>query len=355
MQRKKDQHYVPKFYLKNFSKNKKSLGMLRRSGFRVVEYASINQIAYRDYMYGKDGFLEEWLSKCERKWSQVIRYFFLGDDSECANPSEYYQLLLHFVIISLARTAKVADSYRLLFDNFKKMFDETEASGGALAFNREEFFADYDIPNNLPIDVANNLLNILSDLKPLTIINESGRGFITSDNPVTLYNPLYARRNYRVNYGLGSGGIVIFLPLSPTICFRLYDLEVYDEKSVDGSNIIIRSKNQINELNRLFTKNAYEAIYWGANVDVDYARRIGKEFQTPKSPVEEWPIKGSPHSIIRFGTESIFKHYQIPYLKIKDKYLSMQLPHHLGGLSRNYAQMVEEEYQRKIDFEWRNS
>lgn len=43
--------------------------MLRKSGFRVVEYASIKQVAYRDYMYGRDGVIEEWLSKCEGKWS----------------------------------------------------------------------------------------------------------------------------------------------------------------------------------------------------------------------------------------------------------------------------------------------
>lgn len=113
MQNKKDQHYVPRFYLKNFSKNKKSLGMLRKSGFRVVEHASIKQVAYRDYMYGRDGVIEEWLSKCEGKWSQVVRYLLVDDDTECTEPLEYYLLLLHFVQISLVRTAK--NSRRLSF------------------------------------------------------------------------------------------------------------------------------------------------------------------------------------------------------------------------------------------------
>lgn len=113
MQNKKDQHYVPRFYLKNFSKNKKSLGMLRKSVFRVVEYASIKQVAYRDYMYGRDGVIEEWLSKCEGKWSQVVRYLLVEDDTEFTEPLEYYLLLLHFVQISLVRTAK--NSRRLSF------------------------------------------------------------------------------------------------------------------------------------------------------------------------------------------------------------------------------------------------
>ncbi len=192
------------------------------------------------------------------------------------------------------------------------MLDETEASRGKLAVSREEFFADYDTPNKISIAVANECFDILVDLKPLTIINESGRGFIISDNPVTLYNLLYARRNYRINYGLGTGGTIIFLPLSPTVCFCLCDPEVYDEKSEDGFNITIKSKNQVNELNKMFAQNAYEAIYWGSGVDADYAKRMGREFRTPKPPVEELPIKGSLHSIIRFGTESIFEYYQIP-------------------------------------------
>lgn len=87
--------------------------MLRKSGFRVVEYASIKQVAYRDYMYGRDGIIEEWLSKCEGKWSQVVRYLLVEDDTECTEPLEYYLLLLHFVQISLVRTAK--NSRRLSF------------------------------------------------------------------------------------------------------------------------------------------------------------------------------------------------------------------------------------------------
>lgn len=140
------------------------------------------------------------------------------------------------------------------------MLDETEASRGKLAVSREEFFADYDTPNKISIAVANECFDILVDLKPLTIINESGRGFIISDNPVTLYNLLYARRNYRINYGLGTGGIIIFLPLSPTVCFCLCDPEVYDEKSEDGFNITIKFKNQVNELNKMFAQNAYTPL-----------------------------------------------------------------------------------------------
>lgn len=352
MQITKDQHYVSRFYLKYFSENKKSVGMLRRSGFRIVEHASIKQVAYRDYMYGKDGELERWLSKCECKWSRVIRYLLGEDDSPCADPLEYYMILLHFVQISLARTAKVADARRELMDYYKTLIDEVEASGGKPAAGVEGLFSDYDAPNKIAIEAASECLDVLTDLKPLTIINESGRGFITSDNPVVLYNLLYARRKYKINYGLGIGGIVIFLPLSPTVCFCLFDPEVYYEKSEDGFTITIRSKNQINELNKLFARNAYEEIFWGKGVDADYAKRMGREFHTPSSSVEEIPIIGSKDSLLRFGTESIFKEYQMPYFRIKDKYLTLQLPRHMGGLHRQNAKNVEAEINIRHGFKW---
>lgn len=87
----------------------------RRQEFTVLGGidASIKQVAYRDYMYGRDGVIEEWLSKCEGKWSQVVRYLLVEDDTKCTEPLEYYLLLLHFVQISLVRTAK--NSRRLSF------------------------------------------------------------------------------------------------------------------------------------------------------------------------------------------------------------------------------------------------
>ena len=89
--------------------------MLRKSGFRVVEYASIKQVAYRDYMYGRDGVIEEWLSKCEGKWSQVVRYLLVEDDTECTEPLEYYLLLVHYGIWVSSSIKDVSYDVKLIY------------------------------------------------------------------------------------------------------------------------------------------------------------------------------------------------------------------------------------------------
>lgn len=42
----------------------------------------------------------------------------------------------------------------------------------------------------------------------------------------------------------------------------------------------------------------------------------------------------------------------ISYLKVKEKYLSMQLPQHMGGLHRKNTQEIEEDYNRRHGFKW---
>lgn len=345
MQITKDQHYVPRFYLKNFSQNRKSIGMLRREGYRLVENASIRQVAYRDYLYGKDGNIENWLSKCEGKWSKVVR-FLLGQAEEAApvDLEEYYALLLHFVAISIARTARVADGTREFMDYLGMMFDEVQASGKELAFDRDEFFEDYDRPNAKSIEIADETIAVLGDLRPLTIINDTTRGFLSTDNPVVQYNLLYTQRNYTVNYGLSSGGLIIFLPLNEKISFCLYDAEVYSTKSLDDATVTISSINQINELNKLFTMNGYDCLFFGKMCEPDYIRSISKFMRAPQSFVREYPILGSKNTILRFGDDSIHKSFQIPIFKIREPYKDIALPDNLGGLQRKSATQFMNEY-----------
>ena len=62
----KNQHFVPQFYLRNFSRadSKKLVGALHLPSGRYVPHAKISDHACDDYFYGKDG-VEEALQKFE--------------------------------------------------------------------------------------------------------------------------------------------------------------------------------------------------------------------------------------------------------------------------------------------------
>lgn len=61
MPSKKNQHFVPRFYLKNFSNDKKKnfIGLFNIDSEVHIENAKLKTQASRDYFYGKDGKVED--------------------------------------------------------------------------------------------------------------------------------------------------------------------------------------------------------------------------------------------------------------------------------------------------------
>jgi hypothetical protein len=65
---KKKNHYVPQFYLRNFSLDKKSIGMYHLPSRKHIQTASIANVVCRDYLYGKTKEIEDWFTKQENKY-----------------------------------------------------------------------------------------------------------------------------------------------------------------------------------------------------------------------------------------------------------------------------------------------
>jgi len=75
MTTKKNQHFVPKFYLRNFSyeMNNKEIGIYNiNTGFSYNK-APIKGQAYKSYFYGKDNDVEDKLSKAEGFTSFIFK------------------------------------------------------------------------------------------------------------------------------------------------------------------------------------------------------------------------------------------------------------------------------------------
>ena len=107
MGNKKNQHYVPKFYLRNFSNNGKNVGLFMPEKNIYRNNASIKSVAYSPFLYGEDGIVEDLLSKIESRWASVIRKI-INNKFDSFNQEEYI-LLYSFIVISKSRTKKEAD------------------------------------------------------------------------------------------------------------------------------------------------------------------------------------------------------------------------------------------------------
>ncbi|MDZ5782390.1 DUF4238 domain-containing protein [Marinococcus luteus] len=193
---KKSNHYVPQFYLKNFSYNRKSVGMYHVERKKYIPHASIKNVACKDYLYGKDGNLEDWFQVVESQASRVISNL-IQTEKFPPKSSDDYKLLLIFILLSEARTLQSADKLEEMLS-----FLANKAAEYVPSLSKEEqedrFAVKSEIPNAPGIDVAVKYFPVIMDLKAILIKTANDRTFMTSDNPVMKYNQMFFQETTQI-------------------------------------------------------------------------------------------------------------------------------------------------------------
>lgn len=331
---KKNHHFVPQFYLRNFSNDNKSMGMFLLDKQKYIPYASIKKTAYREYLYGENGTIENGLANNEGEWSKIINKIIAAEKIDLDDEEEYITLLL-FLTLTEARTSQIADyNNAQISTTANLLFKMKEGKDRDLGVH-------YNIPNLISMQAAAKSTPMLTDLNLLLVINESNRGFITSDNPVVRYNQFFVFRNYYRNYGIGQMGIQLFVPLNPKICLCVYDDVMYSPITKDV--VTIHSGSQINELNKLFLLNAYERIFFNNIQKESYIKSLSKYSKGKKA--FDIPILGARnHYLIPFSHESVKERIKLDFFKINPDLLRIPLPLHMAGPIRPKAEeFIEEE------------
>ncbi len=83
---KNNHHYVPQFYLRNFSHNKKNISMYLKSSRKFIEMANIKGQAYKQHLYGETEDLENTLMTIEHKASIVINKIINELQTQLSHP-----------------------------------------------------------------------------------------------------------------------------------------------------------------------------------------------------------------------------------------------------------------------------
>jgi hypothetical protein len=248
--------------------------MFRYKDRKYIPNASIKSVAYSLFLYGEDGKLENFLSKLEGKWADIIRKILRLELYSLSE--EDVKNLYYFILILKNRTKSVAYENKYYFNYFKNLL----LDGGINNSNFNMYKSDIDeamkIPNEVPIEIAMKCIDYSYDLDVIVLDNRTNYEFITCDSPVIFYNQFYIWRNYKINYGLASSGLQIFIPLSPKMVICFYDPEVYDCSAEENGVIKVISKNQINEINRIVIYNSYEQLFFGDNTKESYIDEISK-------------------------------------------------------------------------------
>lgn len=329
----KKQHYVPQFYLRNFSDNGKTIIQYILDKKIYLPISAIKSVAYQEYLYGKEQNIESMFSMNEAEWKRIISTIIT--DQEVRLTEQDFVTFALFITLSIHRTARSSEESAALVNVQGLAFLEAGIDAGEIPQrNLTGYHVETEVPVALALAEALPIIGALIGLGCLCIINDSGIGFITSDSPVVKYNQLYTSRNFQSGYGYCNSGLQICVPLSPDICVCFYDSEVYDVLNVSEQNRLrLTSKKHIKKLNTLFAVNAHRYIY-SQNHTKKYLETISQK-HVPYSAEENFKrIHLNGEHLIAAVPHTIRAKINLPYFRVKPHYQSCVFPDDPYGLQR---------------------
>ena len=334
--------------MRRFSDNRKSVGMAILKPAKIIENASIKNIAGQEDLYGNNGEIENMLSQLEGQWSTVLR--MIDASRKVPGFDDARILLLLFMLLSDARTQSVATDQNALITETSKSILRIYNRVGKTQFSKDVIDAvqvGYKIPNLVPIRQAFELIAYLVDLHLILIVNETHIQFITSDSPFVRYNKLLALHHYAGGYGLAHIGFMCYIPISPVICLCAYDRDVYTPNIDEDDRLIIKAPDQIILLNALFACNADNALFYN-NSEKDW--RIERYISNIPRTKEEHTfiyneIGGRLGQLVRTQARSVHKLFDIKAFPLAPKYVRYKLTERVPF--RPFIEHVEKELKKQ--------
>ena len=311
MPNNKNQHFVPQFYLGNFSAdpNGRSVGLFNFAQQLYVPGASIKSQCSRDYWHGDDDpVFEESVKGLEGLGAAAIKACILTD--KLHKP----RTLKTFVMFQLGRTAFAAEA-----------FAESRDKMHRLTYGRPPEENELDPKHNIGMYLMNE--PILRDMAGCLVVNRTKLDFVTSDNPVALCNWWYQhvyRRRPGPGIGLAQAGLEIYLPLSPKHQFILYDPNIWSIPKASAAGVVIlKDEWDIFALNERQVLNAHHNVYFAASKEtsehvVNLSKECGDRRKPEKVRVTEWvQAKDDPRRFVRPGSPDAAS-------KIREKMISTE-------------------------------
>lgn len=315
----KKHHYVPRFYLKRFSADKKRICLYNiKSGKKIVG-ANLKNQCYKDYFYGKEQVFERTLGEIEAVTSEIFNIIEQRNTLPSWD-SEEYIMLIFFILIQHSRTRYSTDALDEMIDKVMKHICGPVAKEKGLDISEVKIgFRDV-----AQYSVAMTVQNypILLDLHCKLLKNCSEMEFITSDNPVVLYNQFMAYRKSGSNTGYASKGLQIFFPIDPKNLMFFYDSEIYRVGNKKKKIIEVTDVGDIFKINTLQICSCLENIYFlDQHFDCELLyKKATPFFRKIKAKVESFPQyenEGGYGELMRMCREDIITRLNLSFLTIK--------------------------------------
>ncbi|EKN69271.1 hypothetical protein BABA_10426 [Neobacillus bataviensis LMG 21833] len=346
MGEKSRQHYVPKFYLRNFSDSKKSIDTYNIANSKYIPNASIKDMCQKHNFYGSDKKVEDFLNvEIEAKASPIIKNIL--DTNKFPNDLEEYMQLLMFLLVSEARNLKMAESTNNMFDFIAKTMLKEHPDFKEM--DLDSFKMEVKEPANHSIKFALESTPYVLDLERILLVEQTGaRRFITSDNPLVRYDSFYLSKRYLGGFGYMTRGLQLFFPISPNKCILLYDSKAYDIPEVKNGILTLRKARDVDQLNELFYLNAYNNVFFNQKTKKDYIEGIHqKNKRMPRiseleREVASFKSVDSNGALVHLSQNRVTKKMNFSWIKSSQFANSLQIPAHMGGLNRMESPFIRQ-------------
>ena len=248
-------HYVPRCYMRPFTSDgdRKAINLYNVASQRLVRNAPIQGQCSRNYFYGKSGTIDEVMQTFETQYGPLLQK--ITEDAQSATPADL-SFLAMFTLLQHNRTA-AAMRRQAFFNSAMKDAIRSVANPDPKELDMSPLENMYMV-----IKMTFETHYVVEDLTGCFLINRTPHDFIISDNPSIFTNKYGFQRSPTGSFGLGSAGAMWFLPMSPRICFFMYDRDVYSMPPRDGHILAIDKSRDVYRVNQFQYLNFLENVYF---------------------------------------------------------------------------------------------
>jgi hypothetical protein len=278
---KKNQHYIPKFYLRNFSyqNNKKQIGIYNIENEVYIQTAKLKTQGSKNFFYGMDGQIEDNLSNIEGTLATIIKDIIETKKAPIKESFQYTMLLLFVTLTDLRNPVRI-NGMKDSFDEMKRIMlsehPNTDTDSLLPNLSHEELV-------RLHISQAVEISEMISDLDYKLLINKTTNSFISSNFPVVKYNQfLEGKRWPHSKSGYGLTGLQILIPINDELALMFYDKNIYKLGDNRKQFHYITNTANIDDINKLQFLNCLDTIYFNDKVNLAYIKKLHNESKKHK-------------------------------------------------------------------------
>lgn len=275
MSKVKTQHYVPRFYLKNFMDSNERIWVYDKKNKSTFNPSIIN-VACENFFYDNDEidlvfdeeqYLEKFYSSKEAKFAPFLLEFITKLESDKINviTSDDRETFSNYLVLQIDRTKEHREES---IQFYQAIIKQLRAKGVTEDQIKEFGFDEEEInPKELHLEsiltsfkMDKTFIDILKDHIWLVFKNETTQPFYTSDNPIV--KKAHIIDKFFSNEGYASPGIEIAFPISSKFILVLCEREYFKEReNLENKKISLSDINFVNYYNSLQVIKSYRQVY----------------------------------------------------------------------------------------------